>query len=52
MPAEGPGSYRSVVVGGVRSGDAASHYQEPEDATREIADRMAFCKGVNVEDLA
>ncbi len=48
-PWKGEASYRSVVVDGVRNDDAAWFYPEPKDAAAEIADHVAFWKGVTVE---
>lgn len=48
-PWKGTARYRSVVVDGARNDDAAWYYPEPKDAAKEIADRVAFWKGVTVE---
>ena len=48
-PWKGEASYRSVVVGDARNEDAAWYYPEPKEAAKEIADRVAFWKGVTVE---
>ena len=48
-PWKGTASYRSVVVDGKRNDDAAWYYPEPKDAAKEIANRVAFWKGVTVE---
>jgi uncharacterized protein (DUF427 family) len=50
-PWKGVASYRSVVVDGARNQDAAWFYPTPEDAAQEITDRVAFWKGVTVEEL-
>jgi uncharacterized protein (DUF427 family) len=50
-PWKGTASYRTVVVDGARNQDAAWYYPEPKDAAKEIADRMAFWKGVVVEEV-
>jgi len=44
-------TYRTVVVDGTRNEDAAWYYPEPKDAAREITDRVAFWKGVTVEEV-
>jgi uncharacterized protein (DUF427 family) len=48
-PWKGLASYYSVVVNGNRNADAAWYYPEPKDAAREIAGRVAFWKGVEVQ---
>jgi len=50
-PWKGTASYRTVVVDGQRNTDAAWYYPEPKDAAAEIADRVAFWKGVTVEEV-
>ncbi len=50
-PWKGEASYRSVVVDGTRNTDAAWYYPEPLEAAKEIADRVAFWKGVVVEEV-
>ena len=50
-PWKGTASYRSVVVDGARNDDAAWYYPTPKDAAKEIADRVAFWKGVTVETV-
>ena len=49
-PWKGTASYRTVVVDGARNDDAAWYYPDPKDAAAEIPDRVAFWKGVTVED--
>jgi len=39
------------VVDGARNADAAWFYPEPKDAAAEITDRVAFWKGVTVEQV-
>jgi len=48
-PWKGTASYFSIVVDGEENPDAAWYYPEPKVAAREIADRVAFWKGVTVE---
>jgi uncharacterized protein (DUF427 family) len=48
-PWKGTASYFSVVVGGQTNDDAAWYYPAPNDAAKEITDRVAFWKGVTVE---
>ncbi len=50
-PWKGEASYRSVVVQGARNDDAAWFYPEPKEAAKEITDRVAFWKGVTVEEV-
>ena len=47
-PWKGTASYYDVVVGEHRNPDAAWFYPAPKDAAKEIADRVAFWKGVTV----
>ncbi len=47
-PWKGTASYFSVEVDGKTNPDAAWYYPEPKDAAREITDRVAFWKGVEV----
>lgn len=47
-PWKGTASYHSVVVDGKENKDAAWFYPEPKSAAAEIADRIAFWKGVDV----
>jgi len=51
-PWKGLASYRTVVVDGARNSDAAWYYPTPKDAAKEIADHVAFWKGVTVEELS
>jgi len=51
-PWKGTASYRTVVVDGTTNTDAAWYYPTPKDAAKEIADRVAFWKGVTVEEVA
>jgi uncharacterized protein (DUF427 family) len=51
-PWKGTASYRSVVVDGARNEDAAWYYPTPKDAAAEITDRVAFWKGVTVEEVS
>ncbi len=47
-PWKGTASYVSVEVDGEVNQDAAWFYPEPKDAAKEIKDRLAFWKGVQV----
>ena len=47
-PWKGTASYWSLEVGGRTNADAAWYYAEPKDAAKEITDRVAFWKGVEV----
>ena len=50
-PWKGVASYHSIVVGGQTNPDAAWFYSTPKDAAKEIAGRVAFWKGVKVEEV-
>lgn len=45
---KGTASYYDVVVSGEVNKDAAWFYPEPKDAAKEIANRVAFWRGVQV----
>ena len=45
---KGTASYYTVAVSGEENKDAAWYYPEPKDAAKEITDRVAFWKGVEV----
>ncbi len=47
---KGQASYLDVVVEGERNDDAAWYYPSPSKAAANIEDRVAFWKGVTVED--
>lgn len=47
-PWKGTAHYYTVEAGGERNPDAAWYYPEPKEAAAEIADRIAFWKGVEV----
>lgn len=47
-PWKGTAHYHTLVVDGVTNRDAAWYYPEPKAAAAEIADRIAFWKGVEV----
>ena len=47
-PWKGTASYYSLQVDGDTNVDAAWYYPEPKDAAKEITDRIAFWKGVEV----
>jgi uncharacterized protein (DUF427 family) len=46
---KGMASYYDIVVNGETNKDAAWFYPKPKDAAREIAGRVAFWKGIQVE---
>lgn len=46
---KGTASYYDVVVDGKVNQDAAWYYAAPKDAAQQIAGRIAFWKGVEVE---
>jgi uncharacterized protein (DUF427 family) len=47
---KGVASYHDVVVGDAVNPDAAWYYPDPKAEAREIAGRIAFWKGVRVEE--
>lgn len=49
-PWKGTASYYAIEVDGERNEDAAWYYPEPKDAAAEIRDRVAFWRGVTVEE--
>jgi uncharacterized protein (DUF427 family) len=49
-PWKGEASYFSLKVDGEINQDAAWYYVEPKEAAKQIKDRVAFWKGVKVED--
>lgn len=50
-PWKGVASYYDVVVDGERNPAAAWYYPEPKEAATEIAGRVAFWRGVRVEEV-
>jgi uncharacterized protein (DUF427 family) len=49
-PWKGEASYYNVVVNGETKKDAAWYYPEPKAAAAEIKNRIAFWRGVKVEE--
>ncbi len=47
-PWKGTASYLSVEVDGEVNPDAAWFYPEPKDAAKQLKDRVAFWKGIQV----
>ncbi len=47
-PWKGTASYYTLEVDGKTNADAAWYYPEPKDAAKEIANHVAFWKGVTV----
>jgi uncharacterized protein (DUF427 family) len=47
-PWKGTASYHSLEVDGTTNPDAAWYYPDPKDAAKEITDRVAFWRGVEV----
>lgn len=45
---KGTASYHSLEVDGETNADAVWYYPEPEDAAKQITDRVAFWRGVEV----
>ena len=49
-PWKGEASYYNVAVDGNENADAAWYYPAPKEAAAEIADHVAFWRGVVVEE--
>jgi uncharacterized protein (DUF427 family) len=49
-PWKGEASYYDVIVEGQVNKDAAWYYPEPKPAAQEIANRVAFWRGVTVQE--
>jgi uncharacterized protein (DUF427 family) len=49
-PWKGEASYYDVVVNGEVNGDSAWYYPDPKPAAAEIKDRIAFWRGVTVDE--
>ncbi len=49
-PWKGTASYYHLTVDGETNRDAAWYYPDPKDAAAEIRDRVAFWKGVEVQE--
>jgi uncharacterized protein (DUF427 family) len=47
-PWKGTANYYSLAVNGKRNENAVWYYAEPKEAARQIRDRVAFWKGVEV----
>lgn len=47
-PWKGTAQYHTLVVDGAENRDAAWYYPDPKPAAAEIADRIAFWRGVTV----
>jgi len=50
-PWKGTASYYSLAVEGTENQDAVWYYPEPKDAAKAIKNRVAFWKGVQIEDV-
>jgi len=50
-PWKGTANYYSVNVDGKENKDAIWYYADPSDAAKAIRDRVAFWKGVQIEDV-
>jgi uncharacterized protein (DUF427 family) len=48
-PWKGVASYYSLDVNGAKNADAAWYYPDPKTAARDIKDRVAFWRGVEVK---
>jgi uncharacterized protein (DUF427 family) len=49
-PWKGTASYYTLEVDGKTNPDAVWYYPEPKDAAKEITGRVAFWKGVTIEE--
>lgn len=49
-PWKGTATYYDVAIDGNVNRDAAWYYPQPKDAARQIAGRIAFWRGVRVEN--
>lgn len=49
-PWKGQASYHTLDVDGQQNPDAAWYYPEPKTEARHIQDRIAFWRGVTIED--
>jgi uncharacterized protein (DUF427 family) len=49
-PWKGQASYHTLEVDGRRNDAAAWYYPDPKDKARHIEDRIAFWRGVTIED--
>jgi uncharacterized protein (DUF427 family) len=47
-PWKGTANYYTLVAGDTENPDAAWYYENPKDAAKQIAGRVAFWKGVQV----
>ncbi len=50
-PWKGDAGYQSIEVDGKTNADAAWHYSDPKDAAKAIKGRVAFWKGVTIEEV-
>ncbi len=48
---KGDANYHSIEVEGKTNADAAWYYSDPKDAAKAIKGRVAFWKGVTIEDV-
>lgn len=49
-PWKGTAHYHGLLVNGAQNPDAAWYYPDPKPAAAEIADRLAFWRGVEVRE--
>lgn len=47
-PWKGTASYYTIEIGGKQNRDAAWYYPNPKEAAKQIKDRVAFWRGVQV----
>jgi uncharacterized protein (DUF427 family) len=50
-PWKGTANYYTIEVDGKENKDAVWHYATPSDAAKAIKDRVAFWKGVEIENV-
>ena len=50
-PWKGTASYYTIVVDGKQNRDAAWYYPDPSPAALQIADHIAFWRGVRVQEI-
>jgi len=48
---KGTASYYSLDVEGAENKDAVWYYADPSDAAKNVKDRVAFWRGVKIEDV-
>ncbi len=49
-PWKGTASYYSIIINGEENKDAVWYYKTPKEAAKQITNRVAFWKGVEISD--